>query len=387
VIPILHVVTSLGRGGAERALADLVTHADAARFRHIVCYLHGPHDLADELRAAGVEPICLDAPSRRGWIAAARKLPAVIAEREPALVQSVTFEANLAARLAARGRGLPLLSWLVSMEYDPASVRAAGWSRRSNAARRWLDSWSARLSGARFVACSDAVRGSAITRMGIAPDRIETIYNPVDLGALQPQPGEAEALRRELGLPDDAFVYFNVGRMDAPKAQGLLIEAFAQVAGEQPDAVLVILGRGGLQAELRRQAVALGVAERVRFAGGAPRIAPFLALADIFVFPSLLEGLPVALLEAMCAGVPAIASDIAPHVEVVDPGVTGLLARAGSAEALARRMREHYADPAQRRTIAAAARAAAVGRFSTATIVPQWQALYARMALPSRSPA
>lgn len=387
MLRILHVVTSLGRGGAERALADLVAHADRTRYDHQVVYLHGPHDLAEDLRKAGIEPICLDVKERLGWIAAARRLRPILAGARPNIVQSVTFDANIAARLAAIGTGVPILSWLVSMEYDPASVRAAGWPERSNAARLLLDRWTARLTGTRFVACSEAVRRSAQERMRIAPGRIETIYNPVDPAVVEARPDETIAMRRALALPEDAFVYLNIGRMDPPKGQSLLLESFASVAREQPESVLVIVGRGPLEEALPRRAQGLGIAERVRFVGRAARIAPLLDLADAFLFPSLLEGLPVALLEAMCAGVPPIASDIAPHVEVLEPGVTGLTAAAGSATALAERMRQIYANPGLRDGIGRAASAAARARFATDRIVPLWQSLYDRLALPSRSPA
>lgn len=387
MIRILHLLPSLGRGGAERALADLVIQADRERFEHRICYLHGPHDLADELRDAGFDPIHLNAPSHRSWFAAARALRPVIEAERPDILQSVTFDANLAARIAARGTGLPLLAWLVSMEYD-ASVRAAGWSRTANFGRRLIDSWSARLTGTSFVACSESVRHSAMAEMGIATSRIETIYNPVSLENLEAAPGEAASVRRELALPEDSFVYLTVGRIDAAKGQHLLLAAFAEVHGEQPNAHLVIVGSGPREEELRREAEALGIADRVRFAGKAPRIAPYFAIADAFVFPSLLEGLPVALLEAMCAGLPAIASDIEPHVEVVEPGVTGLLSAANSPAAIAREMRRLHSDPELRARIGAAARETARRQFSTSAILPRWGDLYERLAtVPRRSPA
>jgi len=122
----------------------------------------------------------------------------------------------------------------------------------------------------------------------------------------------------------------------------------------------------------------------VRFVSSASRIAPYLALADVFVFPSLLEGLPVALLESMCAGVPAIASDIAPQVEVVQSGITGFLVPAGSADAIAGRMRQLYSDPVVRQEIGAAASEQARARFSTVEIVPQWEAAFVRAARRGR---
>lgn len=387
MIHILHVLTSLRLGGAERVIGDLVARTDRARFRHSVAYLHRPHDIADQLRASGAETICLDAPAHRGWIAAATSLRPIIRDRRPDLIQTASFDGHFAARLAGLGTGVPQLSWLVSMDYDPASVKAAGWPRRSNIARKWIDGATAKLAGAHFVACSRAVGRSAAEQLRIPERRMDIIYNPVDPKTVRAEPGEAEALRRSLALPEDGFVYFTVGRMDAPKDHDTLLRAFARVASDQPNAFAVILGHGALEKELPERARALGIEDRVRFTRSAPRIAPFLALADAFVFPSLLEGLPVSLLEAMLAGLPSAASDIEPHVEVVQSGETGLLFRRGSDEALAAAMERLYREPALCERIGAAAKAVAETSFTTDIIVPQWEAVYERLAAPSRSPA
>lgn len=376
MIHVMHVIASLGLGGAERVLADIVTETDRSRFRHTVCYLHAPDNFAEELLSQGCDVICLEAPVRHGWIIAAKTLRRILRQLKPDVVHSTTFAANMAARLAVGRSGTRQISWLVSMEYDPRSVRLAGWSLRKSRVLSWIDAAAARYAKSTFIGCSEAVRRSAIEQLGIAPRDIGVIYNPVRLSALKADPGEPERLRRELDIPEDGFVYFNVARMDAPKAQGLILDAFASIASEQPNSYVVIVGRGPLEADLRAKAEALGITRLVRFVSRAPRIAPFLAIADVFVFPSLLEGLPVALLEAMCAGVPAIASDIAPHVEVVESDVTGLLAQTGSADAIARRMRQLYGDPIIRRKIGVAASTKAQALFSTSVIVPQWESVF-----------
>ncbi|HEY0014593.1 MAG TPA: glycosyltransferase [Allosphingosinicella sp.] len=387
MIHILHVLTSLRLGGAERVIGDLVARTDRTRFRHTVAYLHPPHELADQLRESGAGAVCLNAPTHRGWIAAARALRPILREKKPDLIQTVSFDGHLTARLAGLGSGTPQLSWLVSMEYDPESVRAAGWPRRSNLVRKWIDTGTAKLAGARFVACSDSVRRSNEEQLGIARERMDVIFNPVDPETVRAEPEEVEALRRSLALPVEAYVYFTVGRMDAAKDHDTLLRAFARTAAAQPNAFAVLLGHGALETVLKARAQALGVADRVRFVASAPRIAPFLALADVFVFPSLLEGLPVSLLEAMLAGLPSIASDIDPHAEVMKDGETGLIVPRGSDEALAAAMERLYGDVALRARLGAAARAEAEAKFTTDVIVPQWEKVYARLAAPRRSPA
>jgi glycosyltransferase involved in cell wall biosynthesis len=376
VIHVLHVLIALGRGGAERVLTDVITHSDPARFRHTICYLHPPHDLADELRAAGCELICLDAPTRHGWLHGARALRRILDERRPDVVHSAMFEPNMTARLAAIGKHVPSQSWLVSMEYDPASVRAAGWSRSRNLARRWLDRWSARLAGTHFVACSGAVKASAVEQLGVPPAAVDVIYNPVDPATIVAAPAEVAALRRSMDLPPSAFVYLTIGRLDAPKDHATLFDAFRMVADDQPDAHLIVLGLGRLEEELRRRAVEIGLGERIHFIHSVPRTGPYFGLADAFVFPSLIEGLPVALLEAMSAGLPCIASDIPPHAELLAPGETGLLFPRGTPAALAAAMERIHSSPDLRARLGAAARAYAAGRFTIDRIVPQWEKMF-----------
>lgn len=386
VIHVLHLLTSLGRGGAERALADIVAASDRSRFRHTLCHLHGPHDLAGEFHAAGCETICLDIEGSRAWIGGAKKLRPILADLKPDIVQSATFEANIAARLGVGRSGPPLATWIVSMEYDPESVRAAGWPRGRNLIRRGLDAATGRYTRSHYIACSASVTRSATERLHIPRERIQTIYNLVNLATLRGEAGEAEALRAALGLPDAAFVYLTIGRVDAAKDQRTLLRAFARVAADQPDAHLLLLGKGGLADALEAEACGLGIDNRVRFVSSAPRVAPFFELADVFVFPSLLEGLPVALLEAMCAGLPCIASDIAPHLEVVRQEETGLLFRRGSAEALAAAMDRLYREPALRARLGAAARAEAEALVSADHVILQWQATWERLAGRSEAP-
>jgi glycosyltransferase involved in cell wall biosynthesis len=381
MIHVLHVLSCLGLGGAERVVLDLVGRTDRSRFRHTICYLHSPDDLAAELRELGCETIRLDAPEHRGWWRGSRALRPILRSRRPDVVHSATFDANLAARLAMiGGPKAPLITWLVSMEYDPESVRAAGWSVRSNRLRRLLDSLTARLSGSSFIACSGAVRRSAIEQLNLDPANIGTIYNPVDPETIQAGPGEGAEARRSLGIGEDAFVWLTIGRLDAAKGHEVTLGAMQRIAASQPDAHLVIVGRGPRRDDFVAKAEELGLAGRVHFIGSAPRIAPYLAAADAFLFPSLLEGLPVALLEAMSAGLPCIASDIEPHVEVVQDGVTGLLVPKGSVDGLARAMERLSGDAVLRDRLGAAGRDHAESHFAAEIVLPQWERAFERAA-------
>ncbi|HEV2079647.1 MAG TPA: glycosyltransferase family 4 protein [Allosphingosinicella sp.] len=384
MIHIVHLFTCLGRGGAERALADIVAAMDRTRFRHTICYLTPPHDLKSDFSLAGCETVFLDVRKTRNWGEAAGKLVAQLERLKPDLVQSATSDANITARLAARRAGLPQLTWLVSMEFEPAAIRAAGWPPIRMEVRRYVERWTARRAETRWVACSGAVARSARSRLGARPERTELIYNAVGLSSIQAAPGESDAVRAQLGLPPGAFTYLMVGRMDSAKAHGIALEAFASVADEQPDAHFILIGRGTLRGSLIERAAAAGLAERTHFIESVEKIAPYLTAADAFLFPSLLEGLPVAVLEAMSAGLPVIVSDLEPHVEVVEDGRTGLIVPRGDSTSMAAKMRLLHADADLRYSIGTAARDEAVARFSTTAIVPRWERLYERLAGENR---
>src|SRR4051812_46763294 len=110
---ILHVITTLGRGGAERQLVNLVRNTDRAEFEHIVCYLHPPSDFVAELTVHGYETLCLDVPRKYPWLFAARPLAAAMRTRRPQLVQTWLFDADIATRLATLvGPRIPIINTL-----------------------------------------------------------------------------------------------------------------------------------------------------------------------------------------------------------------------------------------------------------------------------------
>jgi len=207
------------------------------------------------------------------------------------------------------------------------------------------------------------------------------MYNSIDPSSLACEEGAPEQLRREFGIPNDALVFLNVGSMDLSKGQEGLLRAFTQVADAEPRAYLMIAGDGTLMSDLRLHADQLGVASRVRFAGQRSDIGACLEMADVFVFPSLVEGLPIAPLEAMMKGLPCIASRIKPLREVFRHGETGLLVTPGSADELAAAMIDLARDPIRRKALGEQAREEAMRRFHCRTAISEWEELYRQAAM------
>jgi len=148
------------------------------------------------------------------------------------------------------------------------------------------------------------------------------------------------------GLPPDARIILNVGRHEPQKGQIYLIEAMSEIWSERPDAALLVVGRQGNSTNRLHEAVrGLDLGDSVRFLGPRQDVAGLMRAADVFVFPSLFEGLGVALLEAMALGVPVVASDIAPMNHICEHGHAGFLCEPANPQDLARAMLQVLDDP------------------------------------------
>lgn len=305
----------------------------------------------------------------------------IIKTENPEIIQSWLYDANISARLVKPfGSTIPVMVSLQSADYAPETLAAANLPRRKVGVLRALDSLSARWVDPVFVACSDFVKQSAIEHLRISPSRVEVIYNSVDPMTLEASASEVENLKRELGIPAQGFVFLNVGRLDPAKGQAVLIEAFHKAAERMPNAYLVILGTGRLKEELIELINRLGVTEKVLLPGARADVGAFLSLADVFVFPSFFEGLPLALIEAMLKCLPCIVSDIETLRDVAKDEETSLLVTPGSVDELANAMLELYANSAKRIFLGDRAQKETTSKFHIGVTIGLWEQLYLRLA-------
>lgn len=384
-IVILHVITTLGRGGAERQLVNLVSNTNRARFEHIVCCLRGPLDFAPEIERAGHKVINLNLRGKHPWLSGARKLAGIMRIERPCFVQTWLYDATVVGRLTLliTRRAVPLLNMLQSTDYEADTISAYGLSSVKINLLRLIDKWTASLTNALYLPVSQTVADSYLRHLGLPRERVRVMYNSVDFNSLTYEQGAPERLRQALGICADAFVFLNVGRMDLSKGQAQLLRAFARVAAVESRAHLVIVGDGFLKPELLRLAGELGVEERVCLPGQRGDIGVFLEMTDVFVFPSLVEGLPLAPIEAMMMELPCIASNIGALREVFEDGETGILVSPGSENELAAAMLALAADPMRCKALGAAARESAMRRFDNCAVISQWEEIYGEMATNS----
>ncbi len=202
-------------------------------------------------------------------------------------------------------------------------------------------------------------------------------YNALDFGRFDHRDAaDRVEVRRGLGIPPDAYVAGTVGRLAPQKGLDALLRAAERVLAQRADAWFVIVGSGELADALRALAAELGIAERVLFTGARQDVERLLPAFDLFVSSSLWEGLPTAILEAMAARVPVVATRVSGTVELVEDGETGLLAPPGDAAALAEVILWIMARPETAAEIAGRARPRAEAQFDISAIARQHEALY-----------
>lgn len=349
---VLWLAKGLGRGGAEQLLVNCARHLDRSRYEVDVAYVLPWKDaLVPALEAAGVRVHCLGgAPGTPGrpdprWPLRLRRLAV---ERRYGLIHTHMPVPAVAARLLVRGPGLRGVR-LVHTEHNL-------WERY-RAATRWANAATYRRNDA-VIAVSRAVADTVTRRgRGRSPgDWLTVVHHGPDLSGAPGGPQARAAAREQLGLPADAVVVGTVGNLTAKKDHRTLLEAHARLRRTHPSTVLVLIGSGPLEAELRGHASALGLTDQaVVLAGSRPDVPALLPALDVFALSSRQEGLPVALMEAMTSGLPAVVTRVGGMPEILDDGEEGLLVPPADPDVLARALARLVGDPGLRARMGAAA--------------------------------
>jgi glycosyltransferase involved in cell wall biosynthesis len=268
--------------------------------------------------------------------------------------------ANTLGRLTARAARVPVVSHLhIENHFRPATAPLL----------RRADNASARLC-AKLIAVSEDTR-RAYERQGY-PRRIDVVHNGV-----APRDASADGVRSELGIPGDAPLVGEVGRLCDVKGQRELIAALAELPGVHAVLVGADLEQGGAYLRvLEREADAAGVRDRVVFAGRRDDVERVLEAIDVFALPSWTEGLPLVALEAMAHGRPVVATPVGGTPEVVVDGETGILVPPRDARALAGALRRLLEDADLRARMGAAGRARVQERFSEDAMAARVHELY-----------
>lgn len=358
-VPIALVITDLDVGGAERAMTSLALGLNRRRWAPLVVNLSADGALAGVIRDAGL-PVASLGLGRRSLARGVVGLAGVLRRHRPLLAQSFLFHANVLTRLAAPAAGSP---WVLGGLR--VAERRKGWHLT-------LDRLTGRMACG-SVCVSEAVRRFSVERGGLDPDRLTVIPNGVDLNRLD----VPSADRASLGVSQDAFLALAVGRLDEQKGLFDLLEAVALAATDAPGLRLAIVGEGPLRGRLEAEVVARPeLAGRVRLLGRRDDVPALMRAADLLIHAAHWEGMPNAVLEAMAAGLPVVASAVEGIDELVASGETGWVAPPRDPAALARGVVAAAADREASARLGAAGRRRVAESFATARMVGRYDALW-----------
>jgi glycosyltransferase involved in cell wall biosynthesis len=363
-VRILLLSTSMGMGGADKLLltAAQVLRTRGYEVRIISLTPLGP--MGREAQASGIPTESLEMrrgfPDPRGLVRLARRVRAW----RPDIVHSHMVHANLMARAL---RLLVPIGVLVSTIHN---IYEGG--------RLWMAAYKLTNGLVDQMTIVSQAAADRFIRDRIVPEKLlRVIPNGVDLDLFeQPSPEARQARRRALGVGEE-FVWLAVGRFEIAKDYPNMLRAFAQVQEQQPRTVLLLVGRGSLQAETETLARSLGLSDAVRFLGVRQDVPEIMTAADGFVLSSAWEGMPMVLLEAAAAGLPIVATRVGGNHEVVREQVSGYLVPPQEANALALAMLRLVGLPeAQRRSMGAAGREHVRTHYGLQSVAERWEELY-----------
>lgn len=284
--------------------------------------------LASELRQIDVDVTILD-ETKLSALQLMRQLTALLRERRIDVLHMHKYKDGVLGTMAARRAGVQHLVRTMHGMAEPMT----GWHRLKSEVYHWLDRWMLRRSADLIVAVSRQM-AEELRESGFRPTMVTCIHNGVDVSQVHASRSREE-VRRELGIPDDALLIGTAGRLTPVKGQSGLLRAMARLLQEDESARCVIVGDGPLSGQLLTLAQDLHIDRACRFTGPRSDVFDFMAAMDVFVLPSLNEGIPMALLEAMALGTPVVAAAVGGIPEVIQHRVNGLLVPSGDDQALA----------------------------------------------------
>jgi len=352
---VMHVIPTLGPGGAEKLVASLASGPPHSQVTYTVVSLYARSDTDNEaeLQTAGVDVRFLNKHSGID-VSVVLRLQRLIRIWRPDIVHSHLYAAKYAIVAAAlAGLRTPVVHTCHNLA-----------SRELSAADRAVQRLALRTSRVVVVGVSESVSKSLKDTYGL--DTVPTILNGIELGRF-------DSSARPRG--GSGFVYCAVGRFELQKGHEYLIRAFAKVHEQLPASTLLLAGNGSLLEHSRQLAEGLHLGSSVVFLGLVTDVPALLARSDVFVLPSLWEGLSLALVEAQASGLPAVVCAVGGNPEVVRAGLDGLLVPPANVDELAAAMLTLGRNSDLRQQMGQAARDGS-RRFDVATMRAAYELLY-----------
>jgi len=367
---IVHVIHRLDYGGLENGLVNLVNRLPAERYRHAIVCLSGFNpEFRRRIQRDDIEVVSLEKrPGKdpgaylRMWRVLQKLSPAIVHTRNLGTVDMQWVAAAAGVRHRVHGEH----GWEAS---DPMGLGA-----RSLLIRR-----GCRPVIHRYVPMSQNIASWLEASVGVSPFRIRQLYSGVDTERFAPAVQRSSVCAPDrVGVESEnpTLTLGTVGRLDPVKNHSSLLRAFATLRPARSTMRLTIVGDGPLRAALEAEVAALGISDQVRFCGARDDTADLMRGFDVFVLPSVNEGISNTILEAMACGLPVVAGRVGGNPELIVEGVTGHLYDPADPEDLRQALLRYITDPALRQTHGQASRDRVVQNFSLDSMVRRYVAFY-----------
>lgn len=362
---ILFVSTSTTMGGAEKTLFTLATLIDPALTKVVgVVSLKPKGEFAKRLAEMG-HPVYTLELKRNPGLKDLQRMAILIQELQPDLVHAVMYQAIQLCRAVKR---------IGYAQFKLVSSPRVNYRTREPMSL-WLDGWLKKADDLLITEC-DASRTYLLKSLGYDAAKVVTIRNGTDVAGWPVSKADRARLRKELGVTEKEVLIGSVGRLDEQKGHVFLLEAVAKLRAQHP-VRLVLLGDGPLRGLLTERLRELGLDGVAHLAGERKDVTAWLSALDVFALPSLWEGLPNALLEAMALGLPVAASNVDGVPEAVAHDISGLLFPPKDPQALFVALQDLVVEPKLRKRLGDSAKQVVAENFGLAKMIDAYQQAYA----------
>lgn len=369
---VIWIIDGLGHGGAEKMTFSILEQMDRSQFDVRVCALQikQGNPIAKELTRIGIPVDLVPIPNLR-HPANLPKILRYLRQQKPDLVHT---QLEFATVLGSVG------SWLLRI---PNTTTLHTLDNPQKGSSHWRNelSWACmRLFSTKLIAVSNSTRDHLIKYGRIQPQKIITMYNGIDPSNFKPVSGDIrDAKRKELGIPDNAFLFLTVAVLREAKGIQFMLKAMTNIIRSLPNAHYLIVGAGDYESALKNEVETSHLEHRVTFAGQRTDIPDFLSISDLFVLPTLIDALPTVLIEATAAGKAIVASNVGGVPEIVENEVNGLLVQPGDPAQLEKACLALAQDRAKRAAMESAGLRIAQEKFNIHTQVSTLGQLYKKL--------
>jgi glycosyltransferase involved in cell wall biosynthesis len=375
---ILHVLPDLDMGGGQQVLRRALDEMEPARFEHVICYFEPNHEMRSTFEAIGAK---VEYIPFRGWWSWPRTLFAVASLIRGEAIDVVHINGTpidkLHGQISALATGRPVVSTLHGPRFRPGQRWPLIKHRVRETAEHLLDPMTTR----RVVAVSDSVMESwrpYLESRHVPRSRMLINQNGVPTTTFDREANQDEVrhLRASLGIEGLYPILITVGRLDRNKSHHFMIPMMERIREKWPDAKLYIIGEGPLEGEIRGQIAAADLSDAIVLLGRRADVSALLGMADVFVFSSLSEGLPLAVLEAMAASLPIVSFRLPGLDPVMEEGRHGFQVEPKDWAALAAKVLQIVEDRELAEAMGKACRAKVVTDYDVSASVRCLERVY-----------